>query len=177
MDQILVSMLSVLTGVIVAFVLMLFKDKFEKKRRLKVWKMLVYQELISHKRKICRVKTIIERDRRITHITTKLTLDKAIYDSDFAFNVLGKDISVYLKHIDKVRGFDLCVDKFLEAKVNKWEKEARTQGFFAIESIKSFDTDELSLIINKIGKSLGKDELYFGETTQKPESVKKGKLP
>ncbi len=168
-DQIIISTLSVLAGVIVAFVISYLKEKRAEKEKLKAWKMIAYQELMSHKVMIEAYKKISELEDKNVYYNNGVVFDKTIYDYNLANKVLGKDFNIYSKYIIDIKRFELFIEKYLNARL--YGKEDKIAGYSSISVLEHINIDELDLIIEKIGKSLGKDRSKFDEPKPKIEKV------
>lgn len=151
-----IEILSVLIGVIIAFALTFFKDKFEEKRQLNTWKIVVLNELLDQKNKILAIKNAIKTFGEGFSFSFKFILEKEkIYNYDFANKVLGNDFSVYIDYVKKMKYIDLYIDELSIAEINN--KEKPDVHVSMMDTLKNIDINGLDLIINKIEKSLGKN--------------------
>lgn len=112
MEELTIGITSAIVAVIGAFMLNYLRDKSEEKEKLKVWKIIIYKELVSQKKKVLNIKKVIEKGyleknknkillTLLDLIDISLITNNRVYDYDFAGKTLGKDFNKYVDYIKK----------------------------------------------------------------------------
>ena len=138
--------------------------------------MRVYLALEGQKRMIEGYKKYSIQKGGNVYYENSLIFDEAIYDYDFADKVLNKEFNIYLEYTNNIREFNFFVKQYHDARLNDVEKKYEITRNASVAAIEKINTEKLSLIINKIGKSLGKERAKLeveGEVVFRKVGIKK----